>query len=329
MSRISLLVGTRKGAFVLESDEDREDWRVSGPNLKGWKVPTLHYDRAIGRLFAGVGHFVYGPTIQRSDDFGATWEQATATPSFADDGGRDLNQIWTVVGGGPAAPETLYAGVDEAALFASTDAGDTWTEVAGLQDHPTGDDWAPGKGGLCLHSICPDPGDPDRLWVGISAVGVFRTEDGGETWTLQNDGLEVVAPDDEFERIGSCVHRLVMDPTDPERLYQQNHRGVYRTSDAAETWKRVDEGLPSTVGFPMVTHPTEPTTLYTVPLESDEHRMAVDGRPAVYRTADAGDTWTRLDAGLPERAWVTVLRQAMTVDSCEVPGIYIGTTGGE
>lgn len=329
MSTLALLVGTRKGAFVLESTGDRTDWTVRGPLLPGWDVANLILDdRENPQLYAAVGHFVYGPTIHRSSDLGETFEQVPSGPSVPDESDHELNQVWTVTPGPADEPDCLYAGVDEAALYETRDGGDTWTEVAGLTEHPTRDSWFPGKGGLCCHSVCLDPTDRDRMWVAISAVGVFRTEDGGETWTLCNDGLAVTAPDDERDRLGSCVHRLVGDPTDPDRLYQQNHDGVYRTTDGADTWERIDDGLPSAFGFPLVLHPHDPETLYTVPLQSDEHRMAIDGELAVYRSTDAGGSWHRLADGLPTNAWVTVLRHAMAVDDRDPAGVYVGTTGG-
>lgn len=330
MTRLLLLAGTRKGAFVLESTAERREWTVHDPALPGWDVSNLVVDdRGKPTLYAAVGHFVYGPTIHRSMDLGETFEQIPDGPSFPEDTERELDQVWTVAPGRPEAPDRLYAGVDEAALFVTDDGGDSWTEVDGLQDHPTRGEWFPGMGGLCCHSICLDPTDPDRMWVAVSAVGVLRTEDGGATWTLCNDGLSVTAPDDHHEHLGSCVHRLVVDPTDPDRLYQQNHDGVYRTTDGADTWERLDDDLPSAFGFPLALHPHDPETLYTVPLASAEQRMAIDGRPAVYRSRDAGDTWERRDEGLPGDAWVTVLRHAMAVDDREPAGVYVGTTGGD
>ena len=327
MAEVRLYAGTRKGLFVLEADADRESWSIREPALAGWDVSTVCVDDRDDRaLYAGVGHFVYGPTVHRSTDGGRRWEQVEASPAYA--GNREVNQVWTVVPGREDEPGVLYAGVDEAGLFVSRDGGDTWSELEGLTAHDTVDRWFPGKGGLCCHSVAVHPTDPDRLWVGISAVGVFRTDDGGETWALKNDGLEVVAPDEDHEKLGSCVHRLVLDPTDPDRLFQQNHRGVFRSTDAGDTWARIDAGLPSTFGFPLVVHPREPGTLYVFPLESDERRLAIDGRPAVYRSTDAGGSWERLDAGLPEDSWVTVLRHGMAVDGLDPVGLYVGTTGG-
>lgn len=329
MSRVLLMAGTRKGAFFIESDDERADWTIRGPALQGWDVSNLLYDgRAEPRMVAAVDHFVYGPTIHRSDDLGRSWEQVPESPAYPEDADHELNQVWTIVPGRADESDTLYAGVDEAGLFVSHDGGTHWSEVEGLTAHETRSRWLPGKGGLCCHSILPHPTNPDRMWVGISAVGVFRTDDGGGTWPLKNDGLEIAAPDEERDDIGSCVHRLILDPTDPDRLFQQNHLGVFRSTDAGDSWVHVDEDLPSTFGFPIAMHPRDADTLYTVPLESGEHRMVPDGEPAIYRTTDAGESWTRQDDGLPVDSWITVLRHAMAVDPLDPAGVYVGTTGG-
>lgn len=329
MGNVALLVGTRKGGFLVESGADRTEWTVRGPILKGWAVSDLVIDpRTDGRLFAGVGHFVYGPTIHRSDDFGETWDQVDGTPSYPDGAERTLEEVWRIVPGPADEPDVLYAGVADAGLFVTRDGGDTWAEVPGLNEHETRPNWMPGAGGLCCHSIVLDPTDRDRMWVGISAVGVFRTDDGGDTWQPKNRGVEVVDPDLAEGAVGTCVHSLVADPTAPDRLFQQNHRGVFRSTDGAESWTRIDEGLPSTFGFPIAMHPRDPDTLYTVPLESDEHRMAIDGEPAVYRTTDGGDTWAGQAEGLPDDSWITVLRGALATDDRDPVGVYVGTTGG-
>jgi len=330
MTTVRLFASTRKGLFVLESDPERDDWTVTPPALPGWEVSDVCVDDRGDepRLFAAVGHFVYGSTIHRSDDGGETWTQVEGTPAYAADSGFELNRVWTVVPGRADEPETLYAGVDEAGLFVSRDGGDTWSAMEGLAAHETRPQWFPGNGGLCLHSILVHPTDPDRLWVGISAVGVLRTDDGGDTWTLCNDGLAVAAQDDDYPTLGSCVHRLALDPTDPDRLFQQNHMGVFRSTDGADAWERIDEGLPSQFGFPLVVDPHDPDTLFTFPVAGTEERMAIDGRPAVYRSRDAGDTWERRDDGLPTTSWVSVLRQAMAADALDPTGVYVGTTGG-
>lgn len=331
MVAVRLLVGTRKGLFVLESDEAREDWTVRGPALEGWAVAnTLVDPRVDSRTLAVVGHFVYGPTVHRSSDRGETWTQVEASPAFDGADDRDLDQVWTVAPGARTEPDVLYAGVAEAALFRSADGGEIWTEVVGLQRHESREEWFPGKGGLCVHSIVVHPADPDRIWLGISAVGVLRTDDRGETWEIVNDGLgtieEAAAGDSDA---GSCVHRLVGDPDHPDRLFQQNHLGVYRSRNGGDEWEALDDGLPSTFGFPMAMHPRDPDTLYVLPLESGEVRMVPDGEPAVYRTRDTGDAWERMDRGLPTDSWVTVLRHAMAVDDGDPVGVYVGTTGGD
>ncbi|WP_435361172.1 WD40/YVTN/BNR-like repeat-containing protein [Haloarchaeobius sp. DFWS5] len=329
MTEVVLMVGTRKGAFFLESDDDRTDWSVRGPKLKGWEVSDLLYDdRDTPRLFAAMGHFVYGPAIHRSDDFGDTWEQVAQSPAYAEDSDFELNQVWCLEPGREQDPDVLYAGVDEAGLFVSRDGGDTWDHVEGLAGHETRDRWYPGNGGLCCHSVLTDPEDPDRLWVGISAVGVFRTDDGGESWTLATDGLEFVTDEDDHGGVGSCVHSLAQDPSDPERIVQQNHMGVFRTTDGGDQWEAIGDALPSSFGFPIEMHPTDPDTFFTFPLESDEYRIAEGGEPAIYRTTDGGDSWDRCADGLPTDSWVTVLRQSMAVDSLDPAGIYVGTTGG-
>lgn len=334
MSTVRLLAGTRKGAFVLESTPDRESWTVHGPYLKGWEVADLTLDRRTEpTLYAAVGHFVYGPGIHRSTDWGETWEQVPDGPSYPEGDDDELEQIWTVTTGHADEPAVLYAGVADAGLFVTRDGGDSWTEVDALRGHETHPEWYPGKGGLCAHSICLDPDDPDRMWVAISAVGVLRTTDGGETWTLCNEGLATAGPDGaggtEGNDVGSCVHRLVLDPSEPDRLFQQNHLGTYRSTNGGDDWHRIEDGLPTTFGFPMVMHPRNPDTLYTVPLESAEYRMVPDGEPAVYRTTDAGDVWQRHDDGLPTDSWVTVLRHAMATDALDPAGVYVGTTGGQ
>lgn len=330
MSRVLLLAATRKGGFVLESDSERTDWDVRGPFLKGWDVSDLVLDtRTEPMLYAAVGHFVYGPTIQYSADMGETWMQAETNPGYSEDSEADMTRIWTLVPGRPSEPDVLYAGVDEAGLFVTRDGGSTWTELDGLRRHETSDHWFPGNGGLCCHTVLLDPQNDGRMWVGISAAGVFRTDDGGESWSLKNDGLEVAAPAEQYETLGSCVHRLVLDPETPSRLYQQNHLGVYRSTSAGDQWESVTDGLPSTFGFPIAMHPHDPETLYTFPLESDEYRLPPEGQPAVYRTTSAGDAWERCADGLPADAWVTVLRQAMAMDRSEPAGVYVGTTGGQ
>ncbi|REJ81100.1 MAG: exo-alpha-sialidase [Acidobacteria bacterium] len=329
--RALVMVGTQKGAFFYRSDPRRDRWEIEGPYLEGWEVTTIGVDGRGERpvLYAGVGHFVYGPTVHRSDDLGATWRQLEARPSYPGDSGFSLNRIWTIVPGRDSQPGVLYAGVDEAGIFRSDDDGASWQGLDGLNRHPTRAAWGPGAGGLCCHTILLDPHDDRRLWVGISAVGTFRSDDGGETWQVKTDGLPIIEPREDHPGVGSCVHRMVLDPEDSNNLYQQNHQGVFRSRDAGDSWQRIESGVPSTFGFPMVMHPRDPKTLFVVPQKSDEQRTAIDGRLAVYRTSDGGDSWAALRSGLPDHTFQGVLRGAMATDALDPCGIYFGTTGGQ
>ena len=339
MPRILVMVGTRKGAFFLWSDEARRDWRVEGPLIKGWEVGSLTLDRrGDPALFAGVGHFVYGPTLQVSRDFGATWQQIEHGPRYGDGSGSKLNRIWCVVPGHDSEPQVLYAGVDEAGLFVSRDGGQHWHEIESLSRHPTRGEWSPGAGGLCCHTVLVDPANKDRLWLGISAVGVFRSDDGGATWAVKNDGLPIAVDSKEHDSVGSCVHRIVQSPDEPGVLYQQNHMGVFRSTDGADSWHPIQEGLPSEFGFPMIMHPGDPSTLYTMPLESSEYRFFIDGKVVVYRSCDRGESWHPLTAGLPDgHTYVGVLRHCLAADGLGGAaggnggrcGIYFGTSGGQ
>ncbi len=330
MQEVLVMVGTQKGAFFLWSDPDRREWRVEGPHLKGWEVTCLEVDsRREPTIYGGVGHYVYGATIQRSTDLGATWTQLESRPAYAEGANAKLNRIWAIEPGRPDEPDTLYAGVDEAGLFRSTDLAESWQSLDGLNQHSTRSAWGPGAGGLCCHTIILDPDNSKRMWVGISAVGAFRSDDGGATWQLRNEGLEIAAPSEEHPEVGSCVHKMVIDPKQPNLLYQQNHKGVFRTTDGGDTWHRIENGLPSRFGFPMVMHPRDGRSLYIIPQESDEYRMAIDGQLAVYRTRDAGDSWTACNNGLPSGCYQGVLRNAMGVDVLDPCGIYFGTTGGQ
>lgn len=326
---LMLLVGTTKGAFFFHSDENRRDWRMTGPHLAGWNVYSLLGDsRHAPRIYVGTGHFVYGPTIRTSDDFGETWTQVADGPSYSAESGFKLNQIWQIVPGHASQPDTLYAGVDEAGLFVSHDRGATWSELSGLTQHPTRPNWFPGNGGLCLHTILVDPADPQRIWVAASAVGVFRTEDGGATWQLCTTGLPMVPTGMPDNGVGRCVHKMVLDPRDSNRLYMQFHGGVFTSTDGADSWTSIESGLPSNFGFPMAI--TANGTLFVIPLQSDEQRFAERGRLRLYRSRDQGASWQVAERGLPEEPqYVGVLRDAMAVDPLEPAGVYFGTTMGE
>lgn len=332
MATVLVLVGTEKGAFYLRSDESRTKWSVEDPFLKGWKVLDVNIDQRQNPpvMWAACSHASYGPAIHRSDDVGKTWRQIEHGPKYPDGSKSKLREIWTVVPGRGPDPNVLYAGVAEAGLFISRDGGEHWDELTGISQHYTREDWLPGAGGLCCHTILLHPTNPKRMWVGISSVGAFRSDDGGETWTIRNAGVENVFKGPTHNEVGCCVHRMVLDPSNPDRLFQQNHRGVYLSNDAGDTWQRIENGLPKTsqFGFPMVIDPNHADTLFIIPQESDEYRFAPDGALAVYKTTNAGATWVPRRNGLPENAYVGVLRQAMGVDGLNPCGVYFGTTNG-
>lgn len=324
-----LLIGTVKGVFIYRGDAARREWTLTGPHLGGWEIFSVCGDPRRNRILAGAGHFSSGPTLRTSEDDGATWQAVERDPQFAPGAPGELKHIWQIVPGHPSEPGTWYAGVDDAAIFVSRDDSRTWSELDGLTRHPTRPRWVPGFGGLCLHSIVVDRENPRRLWVGISAVGVFRTDDGGASWKLCNDGLPNVAP--EFIKdpeMGRCVHKLAADPTRPGVLYMQFHGGVFKSEDAAEHWTRISDGLPHQFGFPMAVTPRG--DVFVVPLLSDENRVVPEGALKVWRTRDQGRTWRALTHGLPQDShYVGVLRDAMAADPLSPAGIYFGTTAGE
>jgi photosystem II stability/assembly factor-like uncharacterized protein len=326
MARVALLVGTRKGAFVIESGDDRRSWDIRGPLCEGYPIHAMAHEAATGRTYAAGGSPWYGATVFASADRLATWTQSSAGLAYAADA-EPIATIWSIeqVNG------DLYAGVEPAGLFRSTDGGATWEHVSGLTEHPTRPDWQPGGGGLCLHTIVGHPDDASRMWVGISAVGVFETRDGGASWATRNTGVRAVGAPDPYPEFGQCVHKMVMASGAPDRLYQQNHSGVYRSQDGGVNWEDANAGLPSTFGFPMAAHPRDPGTAWVVPLNGDDRgRFMPDGAAAVWRTRDGASTWQRLSGGLPqENAFVGVLREAMSVDTLEPAGVYVGTSSGE
>ena len=329
-TRLLLLVGTSKGLFVLESDRDRKDWKLHPPRLPGWEIGAIHGEIRDGkpRLVAGTNSWPYGATIRISEDLGQNWTQVESGPGFSEDSGRKLERFWQVTAGHPSEPDTLYAGVDDAALFVSRDAGHTWGEVKGLTSHPSRPHWFPGGGGMCLHTILMDPANAKRMWIAISAVGAFRTDDGGETWKACNNGLPTVPTGEPPSEVGRCVHKMVLDPDRPGVVYQQFHGGVFKSEDAADSWTAIADGLPSVFGFPMSV--TRNGDLFIVPLDSDMVRFVRGGQFAVYRSANRGGSWSAMTRGLPERDYhVGVLRDASAVDNCDEAGIYIGTTMGD
>lgn len=339
------LVGTRKGAFILTGDPYRQQWRISGPYSPGTDIFHLNYDsRAGGRIVAASNSMWFGPQIEFSDDLGKTWKQSAEQPrfrdkpEFAEHDGPTVRNVWHIEPGRDSEPETLYAGVQPAALFKSTDCGATWQEVEGLGNHPTRSEWMPGFGGLCLHSIALDPQQAGRMWVGISAAGVFRTDDGGVTWQPTNKGVRAdFNPADPLPEWGQCPHKLLAHPTTPGLLYQQNHCGVFRTGDYGDQWTDITEGLPSRFGFVLGLHHTDPQTLFVLP-EDDVLGTDVGGgiryvsgaKFRVFRSRTGGQDWEPLTNGLPqEHAYLHVLREGMATDTLDPMGVYIGTVNGQ
>ena len=341
MSGVRVLVGTRKGAFVLTSDERRREWKVDGPHFAGWeiyhvKASPLNPDR----IYASQSSGWFGQLIQRSDDGGRTWQAAGNDFAYAGIPGThqwydgtphpwEFARVWHLE---PSLtePDTVYAGVEDAALFKSVDGGESWRELPGLREHQSGASWQPGAGGMCLHTILQDPRDPKRLFVAISAAGAFRSDDGGETWRPINRGLKSQGIPDPGAEVGHCVHRIAMHASRPDVLFMQKHWDVMRTDDAGETWREVSGNLPTDFGFPIDVHAHEPETIYVVPIKSDSEHFPLDGKLRVYRSRTGGDRWEALTEGLPQRdCYVNVLRDAMAVDSLESCGVYFGTTGGQ
>jgi serine/threonine protein kinase len=327
-----LLVGTTKGAFLLQSNTQRKRWKVGGPYFHGQAVYAMAYDGRGGqhRIWAST-QSIWGTQLRFSDDFGKSWTNPQeAAIRFPSDSGVSLKNIWQITLGRPDEPDVLYCGVEPAALFETRDAGETWSLVRGLFDHPHRHRWVPGNGGLALHTIVLDPTNKQRMYVAISAGGVYRTDDGGHSWSPQNRGIRVTFMPNKYPEFGQCVHKIVMHPARPERLFLQNHWGLYRSDDHAENWTDIANGVPSDFGFAMVTHPKNPDWVYVVPVESDEFRCTCDGRLRIYRTRNAGASWEPLIRGLPQKsAHETVLRDAMTVDSFNPVGIYFGTRSGK
>jgi serine/threonine protein kinase len=327
-----LLVGTTKGAFLLRSNMRRTHWEVGGPYFHGYAVYAMAYDDRAGRhrMWASTQSY-WGTLLRSSDDFGRSWTNPQeATIRFPADTGSSLKNIWQITLGRAEEPNVLYCGVEPAALFESRDEGESWSLVRGLFDHPHRPRWMPGNGGLALHTLLLDPADKQRMYVAISAGGVYRTDDGGGTWTAQNRGIRATFMPGKYPEFGQCIHKIAMHPDRPQRLFLQNHWGVYRSDDCAENWVDIANGVPSDFGFAMVMHPRNPDCVYIVPVESDQFRCTCDGRLRVYRTRNLGASWEPLMRGLPQkRAYETVLRDAMTADSLNPAGLYFGTRSGQ
>ena len=362
MSRVRVLVGTKKGAFILTADGKRKQWDINGPHFAGWEMYHLKGSPADpNRLYASQTSSWFGQIIQRSDDGGKTWEtpggekmpgaydppgglsnkfvydtssesgKPLTTHQWYDGTQRpwEFKRVWHLE---PSLtePDTVYAGVEDAALFRSTDGGKTWHELASLRS-TKGELWQPGAGGMCLHTVILDPNNLQRIFIAISAAGVFRTDDGGKTWRPVNRGLksQYELPDPEAE-VGHCVHSIAMHPSRPHVLFMQKHWDVMRSDDAGESWHEVSGNLPTDFGFPIAVHANEPNTVYVVPIKSDSEHFPPEGKLRVYRSRSGGDEWEALTKGLPQRdCYVNILRDAMAVDSLDPCGLYFGTTGGQ
>jgi len=341
MSRARVLVGTRKGAFILTADGKREEWEISGPHFGGWEIYHVKGSPADpDRLYASQSSGWFGQILQRSDDGGKTWE--AVGNEFKYDGVPGTHQwydgtqhpwefkrVWHLEPS-PSDPDTVYAGVEDAALFKTIDGGRSWQELPGLRS-AKGKIWQPGAGGMCLHTILLDPTRPEKIFVAISAAGTFRSDDGGATWRPVNKGLKspYELPDPDAE-VGHCVHRIAMHPTRPQVLFMQKHWDVMRSDDGGDSWREVSGNLPSDFGFPIDVHAHEPNTIYVVPIKSDSEHYPPEAKLRVYRSRTGGDEWEPLTKGLPQRdCYVNVLREAMAIDSLDSCGIYFGTTGGQ
>jgi photosystem II stability/assembly factor-like uncharacterized protein len=360
MSKVRVLVGTHKGAFILTSDGKRENWEVSGPHFAGWEIYHMKGSPVDpNRIYASQTSGWFGQIIQRSDDGGKTWHQPGTPAGEAAQPGPPKSESNKFAYDTSAAPltthqwydgtqhpwefkrvwhlepsftdsETVYAGVEDAALFRSTDGGKNWHELSGLRGHGTGPKWQPGAGGMCLHTIILDPSDPKRIYIAISAAGAFRTDDGGATWKPINRGLRSIYIPDPNAEIGHCVHHVAMHRKRPNTLFMQKHWDVMRSDDAGDNWKEVSGNLPTDFGFVIDVHAHEPETIYVVPIKSDSEHFPIEGKLQVFRSRSGGNEWEPLTKGLPQKdCYVNVLRDAMAVDSLEKCGIYFGTTGGQ
>lgn len=326
-----VLVGTRKGLFRLASgaaDDPAATGEQEGPLLGGWEVYRAHLDPSEpARGWAAARHPVWGSHVFATGDGGRSWEQLPGRPSFPSDHGEGVRAVWDVA---PAADRrVLWAGIEPAALFRSDDGGESWRWLRSLEEHPTRSAWQPAKGGLAVHSLAPDPGDPDRLWIGVSAGGVYRTENGGKSWTAQNRGVRADYLPERYPEAGQCVHSLRLHPARTDRLWRQCHCGTYRSDDGGEGWTEVTAGLPSDFGYALTLHPSEPDTAWVVPEDSGHLRTVCEGRLRVFETRDGGESWTPRASGFPDEAWITVLREGLCTDGGDPPTLFLGTSGGD
>ena len=341
MSGVRVLVGTRKGAFILTSDGKRQTWDVTGPHFGGWEIYHLKgCPTEPNRLYASQSSSWFGQVIQRSDDGGKTWEPVgnqftyegtTGTHQWYDGTPHpwEFKRVWHLE---PSLtdPDTVYAGVEDAAIFKSEDAGTTWKELPGLRGHGTGSQWMPGAGGMGLHTILLDPGHPERIFIAISAAGAFRSDDGGKSWRPINKGLVSNFMPDPTAEVGHCVHRIAMHPKRPDVVYMQKHWDVMRTDDGGGAWHEISGNLPTDFGFVIDVHAHEPETVYVVPIKSDSEHYPLDGKLQVFRSKTGGNEWEPLTKGLPQKdCYVNVLRDAMAIDALDPCGVYFGTTGGQ
>ncbi|KAF4409722.1 MULTISPECIES: exo-alpha-sialidase [Streptomyces] len=332
MSDVLLAVGTRKGLF-LGRRRAGGDWEFDGPHFNAQAVYSIGIDtrRSTPRLLVGGDSSHWGPSVFHSDDLGATWhEPKQPAVKFPKDTGTSLERVWQLQPAGADTPDVVYAGTEPAALFRSEDRGETFELVRPLWEHPTRDRWFPGGGGEAVHTVVTDPRTPDAVTVAVSAAGVFRTKDGGASWAPSNSGVSARFLPDPNPEFGQCVHKVARDPVDPDRLYLQNHWGVYRSDDSGGSWTSIGDSLPSDFGFPVVVHPRRSGVAYVFPLNADADRVPAERRCRVFRTEDAGESWQPLSAGLPEGDhYGPVLRDAMCMDDADPAGIYFGNRNGE
>lgn len=320
--RVTLFVGTKRGLFTFTSDESRREWRSAGPFLIGREVYHAILDPRDQTLWAATDHSVWGAHLHTSSDFGETWTTLENAPHYAD---RALNAIWYIAPGQP-----MYAGIEPAGLFVSHDRGATWQSVEPLNTHPTSTTWQPAGGGLALHSVIIDEQKPGRIFCAVSAGGVYRSDDNGASWRALNQNVRADFQPQHLPEAGQCVHKLLQHPKQPDRFYQQNHCGVYRSDDACETWVEITNGLPSDFGYALALDSNDPDVAFVIPEESSHMRATIDGKLRVYRTLDAGNNWEALTDGLPqENAYVSILREGMCADDLDKVGVYFGTSSGQ